>query len=77
MTGIAAVQVELKVPFDLEQTVEGRFVVRNDDLRIAVSGASEESAIAAFSEGVQELAAFEQEQRGVRLDPLSDLLQPA
>ena len=77
MTGTTAVKVTLDIPYDLEKTSEGRFIVRNDDLRIAVSGETEAKALLSFQEGVRELADFEQKRRGsLRLDPLEDLLQP-
>lgn len=76
MTGRTTVAVPMDIPYDLEETSEGLFIVRNDDLRIVVSGETEAKALLSFQDGVRELADYEQKRRGVSLDPLADLLQP-
>lgn len=60
------------VPFELTASAEGGFVAHNDDLQLAVIGATEQEAIQSFRDGVRDLVAYCME----RHLPLPDLLRP-
>jgi len=77
MTLTTPVRFDLPITVELDRSEDGRFVARNDELRIAVTGATSDEAVAAFGAGVRDLIDFCREQRLPLPAALVALLQNA
>lgn len=77
MTLTTPVRVDFPITVELHRSEDGRFLARNDELRIAVTGATEAEAVAAFGAGVRDLVDFCRDQQLPLPPALLSLLQPA